>query len=214
MISPEKLAAMKAKIVPQGGAPAQAQQGMAPQAGLPGQAQPGKPIPYGELNAQIDQMAQANPQMVEQLKTELMALMQSGELTAQELNMAIQLARAALQDPKLWPQLRRFAIQQGIATEEEIPQEYDQGLLTTLVIAGKALDAGAGKPGQVMPSMAKGGALPAKSNNPDGSIPVEAHEGEYVVPAEVVRYYGTKFLDGLQEKMEKKVNGEDGAPSA
>jgi hypothetical protein len=206
MISAEKLAKMKSMVVPvQGQAqPAQPMPGPA-QAGIPNPqgADPGKPRPYGEVNAEIDAMMQSNPQMVEQLKTQIMQLMQSGELTAQELNMAVQLSRAALQDPKLYPQLRQFAIQQGIGTEQDLPQEFDQGLLISIVIAGRAMDAGAGNPGQVMPSMKEGGALPSKSANQDGSIPIEAHEGEYVIPADVVKYYGTKFLDGLKEKMEK-----------
>jgi hypothetical protein len=49
-------------------------------------------------------------------------------------------------------------------------------------------------------SMAKGGALPAKSANPDGSIPINAHEGEYVIPADVTRKLGTNHFDKLIAK--------------
>lgn len=142
-----------------------------------------------------------------------MALMQSGEITAQELNQMVQLARAALQDPNLYPQIRKFAIQQGMGTEQDIPAEYDQGLLITIAIAGQAMAGGQAQQGQVMPSMKEGGALPAKSGTPDGSIPINAHEGEFVVPAEVVRHYGTKFFEDLKTKMEKR-SVESGTPNA
>jgi len=46
-------------------------------------------------------------------------------------------------------------------------------------------------------SMATGGSLPPKSGNPDGSIPINAHEGEYVIPSHVVRAKGTEFFDKL-----------------
>ena len=161
---------------------------------------------YDQVNAEVQGMMQNNPQMAEQLKQEIMALMQSGELTPDELNKMVQLARAALQQPALYPQIRAFAIQQGLGTEEDIPQQFDQGLLIAVVIAGQALQGGAeaGAQNQAMPSMKEGGALPAKSQNKDGSIPINAHEGEYVVPAEVVRHYGTKFFEDLQIKMEKR----------
>jgi len=45
--------------------------------------------------------------------------------------------------------------------------------------------------------MREGGPLPEKSSNPDGSIPINAHEGEYVIPKHVVRAKGTEFFDKL-----------------
>lgn len=48
-----------------------------------------------------------------------------------------------------------------------------------------------------MMSMAAGGPLPERSPNKDGSIPINAHEGEYVIPSAVVRAKGTEFFDKL-----------------
>jgi hypothetical protein len=200
----DRLKQVAAQEMPQTAAQPAAQ---APQRGavqVPSQQQ----VPYEQVQAEVQSMMQNNPQMAEQLKQEMMALMQSGELTADELNKMVQLAKAALQQPALYPQIRAFAIQQGLGTEEEIPQQFDQGLLVAVVIAGQAMQgaepqAGA-QGGAPMPSMKEGGALPSKSGNKDGSIPINAHEGEYVVPAEVVRHYGTKFFEDLQMKMEKR----------
>ena len=203
----ERLKQVAAQEMPQGAAQPAAQ---APQRGAvqtPSQQQ----LSYDQVQTEIQSTIQNNPQMAEQLKQEIMALMQSGELTADELNKMVQLAKAALQQPALYSQIRAFAIQQGLGTEQDIPQQYDQGLLIAVVIAGQAMQGAEPQPGAQgaqggapMPSMKEGGALPAKSNNRDGSIPINAHEGEFVVPAEVVRHYGTKFFEDLQMKMEKR----------
>jgi hypothetical protein len=171
-----------------------------------------KKMSFEEVQAEMQRMQQQNPEVIAQVKQEIMTLMQTGEITADELNKMVQLARAALQDPNLYPQIRKYAIQQGMGTEADIPAEYDQGLLITIVIAGQAMAGGEGaQPGKVMPSMKEGGALPTKSGSPDGSIPINAHEGEYVIPAEVVRHYGTKFFEDLKTKMEKRNDVESGA---
>ena len=48
-----------------------------------------------------------------------------------------------------------------------------------------------------MASMKTGGALPEDSKNTDGSIPITAHEGEYVIDADTVKRKGTEFFDKL-----------------
>ena len=41
----------------------------------------------------------------------------------------------------MYPQIRQFAIQKGLATEQDLPVEYDEGLVIALITAGKAMDA-------------------------------------------------------------------------
>jgi hypothetical protein len=50
-----------------------------------------------------------------------------------------------------------------------------------------------------IPSMAKGGMTP-DSKKADGSVLINAHEGEYVVPKRVVEMKGREFFDSLLEK--------------
>lgn len=71
---------------------------------------------------------------------------------------------------------------------------------------------------QSIPSMKKGGALPMKSEMDDeeddgeddkeddseGGILIMAHEGEYVVPAKVVRAKGTEFFDKIVQSYADK----------
>lgn len=174
--------------------------------GMPGLAAGGQPT--GETTPQQMQMeaqrfAQQNPQQFQQIQMALQQAIQSGEVTPQELNTIVQMATVALQNPDMYPQLRAMAIQQGLATEQDLSPQYDRGLLFVLLLVGQSLQGGMGAvaPGQQpMQSMAKGGPLPQKSANADGSIPIKAHEGEYVIPANVVRMKGVEFFDKLVQQ--------------
>jgi len=173
------------------------------------------------LEMQINQFATQHPQQLAQIRGAIMQVMQSGELTQQELNMIVQLATVAAQNPEMYPYVRRFAIQQGIVTEQDLPAQYDQGLVFVLLLAARAIQADMGGQNMMqggapamaggpevtssqvasgaMPSMAKGGEVPM-SKKRDGSVLINAHEGEYVIPANVVKMKGQEFFDSLVEK--------------
>ena len=183
----------KPGLAPQG----QAQQSMSPQA----------------MEAQINQFVSQNPEQVQQIQQAFLESMQSGELTPQELNMMIQLATVAAQNPEMYPNVRRFAIQQGIATEEDLPVEYDQGLVFVILLAAKSLQRGAGGQNMMqggtpaaMPAMKAGGTVPQSKRN-DGGVPIMAHEGEYVIPRHVVEMKGKEFFDNLIAKYSDKKKG-------
>jgi hypothetical protein len=53
--------------------------------------------------------------------------------------------------------------------------------------------------GNAIPSMAQGGMTP-DSKKSDGSVLINAHEGEYVIPKRVVEMKGKEFFDSLVEK--------------
>jgi hypothetical protein len=189
-----------------GGMPEPMGAGLAPQ----GQTPQGGMTPQ-MLEMQVNQFATQHPQQVAQIRQSIMEVMQTGELTQQELNMIVQLATVAAQNPEMYPYVRNFAIQQGIATEQDIPPQYDQGLVFVLLLAARAIQADVGGQnmmqggspamagGQAIPSMAKGGMTP-ESKKSDGSVLINAHEGEYVIPANVVKMKGKEFFDSLIEK--------------
>jgi hypothetical protein len=197
-----------------------AQQGGAPVVGLAPQGGQGRPLNFAAVDQQAQQFMQQNPQQVAQIKAQVEQAMAAGEIDAQSLNMFVQVATTALQNPEMWPQLRQVLIRQGMLDAEDVGEEYDQGFLIILYIIGKTMGSGGmptaqgqgpqgGMPQQPAPvsagqapqmSMAEGGPLPAKSANPDGSIPINAHEGEYVIPADVTRKLGTNHFDKLIAK--------------
>lgn len=199
------------------------QQGGAPVVGVAPPGRQGRPLNFAAIDQQAQQFMQQNPQQVQQIRAQVQEAMAAGEVDAQSLNMFVQIATTALQSPEMWPQLRQVLIRQGMLDAEEVSEEYDQGFLIVLYIIGKSMGGvgaqttptaptqpqvqmpmSAGQPPEM--SMAKGGALPAKSKNPDGSIPINAHEGEYVIPADVTRRLGTDHFD----KLIAKARGMDG----
>lgn len=190
-------------MVGAGGAPVP--MGQPPGAGLAPQGQAGGQVDPKMLEMQINQFANQRPQEMAQIKQAIEQALQSGELTPEELNMAVQLATVASQNPQMYPSVRQFAIQQGIATEQDLPQQYDQGLVFVLLLAARAVQQGMGgaPAGTTIPSMATGGKVP-KSGNPGGGVIIEAHEGEYVIPKNVVDMKGKEFFDNLVAKYAKQ----------
>ena len=195
------------------------------QPGQPGLQPPGAAprISNTQLMQEAQQFARRNPREVQQVQMAVQQVIQSGSLTMQELNMLVQLATVAMQNPEMYPQFRAMVVRENLLTEQEISQQFDPGLLFTILILGQSMQAtpqmGGGQPvaenpamtagatqmggvsgpqtSGTMPSMATGGPLPTKSNRSDGSIPIRAHEGEYVIPAHIVRAKGTEFFDKM-----------------
>ena len=90
--------------------------------------------PYHLLGKQT---VQNDPQRIQVLATELQNAIQTGELQADQVNMGLQLAQSAVQDPNLYPQLREFAITNGLAEQADLPMEYDEGLIFMIILACK-----------------------------------------------------------------------------
>lgn len=188
--------------------------------------QPGPPVSSAELESEVQRVANSNPEVMQQLQQIIMLALQSGKLTMDQLNMAIQLAKAAVQNPQLYPRLRALAIQRGLAAPDDLPEQYDQGIVFAFLLAGEAVQRTAGGQ-QVAPQpqgqmLADGGAvLPGDyaagggvaMGSPSGDrtgraddIPIRVSGGEYVIPAHVVQAKGTEFFD----RMLAQYNGADG----
>lgn len=178
------------------------------------------------VELQIRDAARRNPEKIAQIREVIFEAMRSGELTGEELNQITAMARTALQNPQMYPQLRNYAIQNGVAAPEDIPEQFDEGLIVMVLIAAQAVqsqDPGgtppAGSPpvaggpppanGPALMSMKDGGKLPEKSPHASGVVPINAHEGEYVIPKEVVRAKGTEFFDKMLERYKNGGNGAD-----
>ena len=166
--------------------------------GLQEQAPPPENLSPDAMQMQINNVMQKNPQGIEQVRAVMMEGLQTGEITQQELNMLVQLATVAMQNPAMYPQIREYAIQQGLGAAEEIPEEYDQGLVLAIMLAAQSIQGG---PQQPRPNMAVGGLL-GNSINPDGTVPINAHEGEFVIPKHIVEKKGTDFFNKMIEPKE------------
>jgi len=207
--------------------PSYAQGGMVGAGGMPvggaglqtGAPQPNMPPQQVEL--QIQEFMRTRPNEVAQIQQVVMAGLQAGEFTLEDFAMLEQMAMTALRNPEMYPALRNLAIQQGFATEQDLPMQYDQGLIITVLIAARAaqgLNQGqAAVPTDQMQSFSTGGMVDDKIVRPgdmasgggkvvgpgtgtSDSIPIRVSTGEYVIPANVVRMKGKEFFDSIVEK--------------
>jgi hypothetical protein len=180
-----------------------------PMAGVSPQMDMETPMDPQMMQMQINQVASRHPEAMAEIRNAITEELQSGDLTQQELNMIVQLAQLAANNPEMYPYVKQFAMQQGIAAAGDLPEQYDQSLVMVLLLAARAVQqdlggapAQAGQPpgsaAPVIPSMQKGGMLPASGKSEP--IIIEAHTGEYVIPKHVVDMKGKEFFDSLVEK--------------
>jgi hypothetical protein len=186
-----------------------------------GMGNPGGDVSPDMINMRVNQMLR-NPRFVQSITQTLQPLMQSGELTPQEVQVMGQIAEASLQNPKLYPQLRQFVAQQGMTP---LPPSFDPTVITKILAISRALaQAGGGMsqpgqatpPGQIPPTdqaqmqnptgTPNGGLLQGPGTGRSDSIgtvnestgqPVKVATGEYVIPEHVVRAKGRDFFDAL-----------------
>lgn len=162
-------------------------------------------------SAQIEQEAQRfvkqHPEEVQKIQNVIALAMQTGELTPDELNTAVQLAKTALASPQSYPQIREFAIKNGLGTEQDIPQQMDQGLLYVLIVAGKSLQPGGNAMQNQAPSPTQqpkqSGVIPEYSDGGmtgDKTHIAKLHPREYVIPEDALIYHGKKHFDKLVEQ--------------
>jgi hypothetical protein len=160
------------------------------------------------LEMQIENFLNTRPQEVQQIQQAVMEALQTGELTQPELNQLSQLATTVLRNPAIYPQVRQFVINQGLASAQDIPEQFDEGLIFSIIVAARAANTATngqnmmtgGSPQaavnlqQPLPSMAQGGVVNGREDKP---VDIRAHEGEYVVPKRVVEMKGREFFDKL-----------------
>lgn len=211
-------------MVGPGGMPMRPDMGMgSATGGMPGLAPAGamqQTLSPGQIPGEVQRFVQQNPDQMNQIRMQIEQLVQSGQVTPQELNMIVQMAQAAAQNPALYKQLRMIAIQRGLAGPDELSEEFDPGLIFVLLLMGAAMSGGMGGMGggqmsqmsqmpQMMPSMKKGGMLPSRNGDDSEAVVAQLHEGEYVIPAHVVRAKGTEFFDKLLETHKKSNDSDD-----
>ena len=171
------------------------------------------------MDMQVNEMLAQNPEVVARIRAGIEAGIQSGEVNPEELNMIIQLAKTVMQNPEMYPQIRQMAIQRGIATEADLPQEYDEGMLIAIIAAAKSMEADVQFEGgaQPMPQQAPvqemefGGMVYGPSHDQGGvrvqmkgGGEIEVEGGEYVTPKDIVKAKGTEFFDKMLASYKEK----------
>ena len=170
------------------------------------------------LEMQVNEIMSKNPEAVARIRAGIEAGIQSGELDANELNTIIQLAKTVMQNPEMYPQIRQMAISRGIATEADLPAQFDQGLVMAIIAAGKSMEADvqieggqAPMPQPPVQEMEFGGMVNGPSHDQGGvrvkmkgGGEIEVEGGEYVIPKDVVKKKGTDFFDKMLQAEKDK----------
>lgn len=178
-----------------------------------------------QMQGEAARIMQQHPEVAQKIQQAVMQAVQSGQITMEQLNTAMQMAVAAARNPALYPKLRALAIQRGLATEQDLPQQYDRGVVFAIILAAQAVQQQLGggtanMPSQQLanggrvetfadyyrPGFALGGDVPEELS-PTGDrtgraddIPIRVSGGEYVIPKHVVEAKGTEFFDKLLEQ--------------
>lgn len=170
------------------------------------------------MEMQVNEIMSKNPEAVARIRAGIEAGIQSGELDANELNTIIQLAKTVMQNPEMYPQIRQMAIQRGIATEADLPAQFDEGLVIAIIAAGKSMEADVQLEGGQAPmpqpqvqEMEFGGMVNGPSHDQGGvrvkmkgGGEIEVEGGEYVIPKDVVKKKGTDFFDKMLQAEKDK----------
>jgi hypothetical protein len=181
-----------------------------------------KPTP-AIVNKRVDAMLR-DPRARQAMLARPQQLMASGELTPDEVTTMGRVAEAAMYNPELYPQLRQFVAQQGMTP---LPATFDQSVIMRIMAIARALQAET-PAGQVpgtdqaqmqrpVPGDGNGGYLQGPGTGRSDSIgtvnettgePVKVANGEYVIPAHVVRAKGREFFDNLLRRYSDVPKGE------
>jgi hypothetical protein len=178
------------------------------------------------VQARVQQIMR-DPRAVQALVARPMALMQSGELTPDEVMLLGRVAEAAMFNPDLYPQLRQFVAQQGMTP---LPPTFDPSVITNIMVIAKTLQAqmpatpagavpptGQAQVEQPVPGFGNGGMIHGPGTGRSDSVgtinessgaPVKVANEEYIIPAHVVRAKGRDFFDNLLRRYQPVGQGE------
>jgi hypothetical protein len=172
--------------------------------GLGAQAQNRAPMDAQTMEIQLKRFVQEHPDEIAAIKVVIDEAIRRGEMTPEELDMAVQLATVALQNPAMYPQVVQFAIQQGLVEEGDLDPEYNQGVVFSILLAAKAAQTQAPQPGSNAQQIdggdyRAGGEIKVGVGPTADRVNINVSKGEFVIPARVVKEKGTDFFNKLIE---------------
>lgn len=171
------------------------------------------------VTAQVNRILR-DPRLKQEIAARAQALMDSGELTTDEVQIMARVAEAAMYNQQLYPQLRQFVAEQGMTP---LPAAYDPATIVKIMAIARVLQEvqPATPPGQVPPveqaqvspppGMKQGGLINGPGTGRSDSIgtinrssgePVSVANNEYIIPEHVVRIKGREFFDKLLARYE------------
>jgi len=137
-------------------------------------------VPPGEtLRQEARRRLKTRPEMRESIKEAVATMVVGGMATPEQLNTLVQMAHVAADDPSMYPTTVEYFNQLGIG-EPESPEYDPEKVIEDLMFAEIA-----------------GPMVAARTPPQKGTHTVDVHEGEYVIPTDVVKRKGTEFFEKL-----------------
>jgi hypothetical protein len=91
------------------------------------------------MNQEILRAIQSNPEAMQSMTMAVQELMQDPDITPDNIDEVIRMFEFVLQNPDTYAEFRMSAIQSGAMDEEDLPPEFDAGLLTIGLMALKVV---------------------------------------------------------------------------
>jgi hypothetical protein len=135
------------------------------------QASAGQPMSFSQdLSSTKAALASQNPESIAQYDQGMEALIQSIDAPIEELQALVQSIEYILKNEQQYPQVRQQLINSGEADEEDLPEQFDRGYFTTmLVVAQEAINRKQGGGGiSTMGGMDQMGGMPTMPQPPQG----------------------------------------------
>jgi hypothetical protein len=123
-----------------------------------------------DLSSTKSALASQNPESIAQYDQGMEALIQSIDAPIEELQALVQSIEYILKNEQQYPQVRQQLISSGEADEEDLPEQFDRGYFTTmLVVAQEAINRKQGGGGiSTMGGMGQMGGMPTMPQPPQG----------------------------------------------
>ncbi|MEN9885636.1 MAG: hypothetical protein RL758_214 [Pseudomonadota bacterium] len=91
------------------------------------------------MNQEILNLIQGNPQAMQAVGEAIQEIMNDEDVSPEAVDQLAQIIESTLQNPAVYPQTRMAMIQSNLIDEDDLPEQFDEMLLTVLLIALKVV---------------------------------------------------------------------------
>lgn len=91
------------------------------------------------MNQEILRAIQSSPEAQQALGVAIQEILQDSDITPENIDEIVRMFEFVLQNPDSYPQFRQSAIQSGAMDEEDLPMQFDEAMLTVVLMALKVV---------------------------------------------------------------------------
>ena len=91
------------------------------------------------MNQEILRAIQSSPEAQQALGVAIQEILQDSDITPENIDEIVRMFEFVLQNPDSYPEFRQSAIQSGAMDEEDLPMQFDEAMLTVVLMALKVV---------------------------------------------------------------------------